>query len=295
MKNIVVTTDFSACADNALHYAIELAKQLEAKLHVVYVYNTEVVVQTSTLDADQTVFVPMPISDEDYKKMNAVEKELENYPELSFECYIKEGFFDTMLFKLAENVKASMIVMGTKGAHDTMPFWSDSSNTLKILERKKIAVLSVPETYKGKLAPQCEFILATDFEQINDWSIMDTFYELALKLDAKINLFYVKDAHQNEEMTANEGRIFEELAKFFKGLHISLHPAYKADIVKAVDAFAHTKKASLVLMIAHERGWLDELFHHSITSDMTLHGHVPLLTIPDAKSELNKSYTASFW
>lgn len=294
MKNIIVPIDFSACATNALHYAIALAVQLESKLHVVYVHNPQIVLQTMSVDVEQSMIVPMPIPDEDYVKMNLVEKELENYPTLISECYIKQGFLDDILLDLASQQKAGMIVMGTQGAHDKLSLWT-GSNTAKIVERKKIAVLSVPETFTAKLTHKAEFIMATDFELINDWSVMDPFYDLALKLNANINVFYVKDKFQEKDLTIYEKEMFEQLVEFFKDLKVTLHHSNKSDIVEAVDQYASETKSTLVMMVAHERGWLDELFHKSITKDMTLHGHVPLLSIPDGKAELNKAYTAGYW
>jgi nucleotide-binding universal stress UspA family protein len=295
MKNIIVPTDFSVSADNALRYAIVLAKQLKAKLHVVYAYNTDVIVQPTSIDVDNPTFVQIPIPQDDYKKMDAVEKELSNYPGLIYECYIKEGFIDDMLVQLAEKEKSGLMVIGTQGAHDRLSLWTDN-NTVTMIERKKISVLSVPESFTGNLASKSEFILATDFGQINDWSIMDPFYELALKLNANVNVFYVKDEDaEGKDLNIYEKETFGELVAFFKGVHVSLHHSLRNNIVNAIDEFAKFKNASLVMMVSHERGWLEDLFHHSVTKDMTLHGHVPLLTIPDKAAELNQSYSTGYW
>ncbi len=297
MKNIIVPTDFSACADNALRYAIGLAKQLEAKLHVVYVHTANrVVVQgmPPVIETDVSNVVILPIPDMAYKQMDAIERKLRKDYDLDFECYVQEGFLDDTLIDLSEQKKDGLIVMGTHGAHDTLSFWSDS-NTAKMVERKKVSVLSVPEAFKGELSSKAEFVMATDFELINDWSIMDTFYELALKLKANINVFYVKERFQEKGQAAYEKEIFDELIKFYEGLNVTLTHSIKDNIVSAVDDFAEQKKASLVMMVAHERGWLDELFHHSVTKDMALHGHVPLLSIPDNHAELNKAYSTNYW
>jgi nucleotide-binding universal stress UspA family protein len=66
--------------------------------------------------------------------------------------------------------------------------------------------------------------------------------------------------------------------------------------VTAIEDFAKMKNADLVMMVTHERGWLEDLFHKSITKDMTLHSNVPFMTIPDHHvAEFNKSYNANYW
>ncbi|NCW88623.1 MAG: universal stress protein [Chitinophagia bacterium] len=42
MKTIIVPTDFSPTATNALHYAIQMAKQIKANLLLVHVYQVPV-------------------------------------------------------------------------------------------------------------------------------------------------------------------------------------------------------------------------------------------------------------
>jgi nucleotide-binding universal stress UspA family protein len=294
MKNIIVPIDFSASADNALSYAIVLAKQLGAKLHVVYAYNTDVV-QPNSRDINDPAFAQTSIPQEGFDKMDVVKTELGNYPGLVYECYNKQGSIDEMLLRLVEKDKSGLMVIGTQGAHDKLSLWTDN-NTMTMIERKKFSILAVPESFTDKLAPKSELILATDFVKINEWSVMDPFYELAMKLNANLNVFYVQDEDSKEkDLSVYEKETFGELVTFFKGVHVSLHQSFKDNIVSAIDEFAKAKNASLVMMVAHERGWLEDLFHHSVTKDMTLHGNVPLLTIPDKEIELNQSYDAGYW
>jgi nucleotide-binding universal stress UspA family protein len=291
MKTIIVPTDFSACADNALHYAIDVARLLEAKLEVVYVHRPHLLIGADPLVTPQVV---LPVPDEVFTKMGKVEKELANYAPLKFECIIKEGFLDERLEILAEKKEAVMIVMGTAGAYDATSSLF-GSNTSRLVERKKVPILAVPDGFTGRLKPKASFVFATDFKDINNWEVMNSFKVLAQKLHAKINVFYVKEPYMDKEENEFEQNTFDEFKEYYEGVELELHHSYKKDIVHAIESFALSNGASLVMMIAHDRGWLDSLFHKSVTKEMSLYSHLPFLSLPDSHAEVNKSASVNYW
>lgn len=199
------------------------------------------------------------------------------------------------LLELAERTKSGMVVMGTHQTQEKIFVWTDT-NTSVLIDQKKIQVISVPEKFIGKLSSQPEFIYACDFEEINDWSVMDSFYELATKLEAKITIFHVMEESEDETEVANEKKFFGELSEFFKGVDVTFQRSLKYDVVTAVNEFATLKNASLVMMVAHERGWVTELFHKSISKEMNFRGNFPLLTIPDNEEvEQNIVANTNYW
>jgi K+-sensing histidine kinase KdpD len=169
------------------------------------------------------------------------------------------------------------------------------SNTAEIIERRKVPVLAIPADYRGKIEPNTEFVFATDFNDINNWEIMNVFRLLAKKLEARINVFYVHESNLEKDRKENENSKVHDMKNYFEGLSVQLHHSSKTDVVEAVNKFATLHKASLIMMIAHDRSWLSDLFHKSVTKEMSLYTQVPFLSLPDKHVEMNKSAAVSYW
>ena len=293
MKNILVPTDFSDTATNAVKYAIELASLLDAKLTVLYVHTQEVVVIDSLpVNLVYTEYLQVP--DSVHKQMKKIKELVAAKPDLKARYLIKEGGVTEEVITQVQETEADLIVMGTEGVDSAYNLlWG--SETVSIIGKRKCPVLAVPGNFTGTIKKGADFVFATDFERINDWYVLNLYKLLAQKLEAHINVFFVsKHGREKEDLEYEEDR-YEMLKEYFDGLDITLIHSYEKDILHAVETFVKAKHATLITMISHERTFLENLFHKSITKEMALNTKVPFLAIPDAHLELNKSYEANYW
>jgi len=291
MKRIIVPTDFSECASNAIRYAIQVASLIDAQLEIICLHSPEQISNSTPIYDVHDGNVDIP--DSLITMMNELKKELSNHALLKFEIHINNASaLDTYITEFAKKNEVLLVIMGTEGAHDYINYFS---NTSELMEKRKVAVLAIPAGYLEKLEPNSEFVFATDFKDINNWEIMNVFRLLAIKLEATINVFYVHDSDDNKDINENQNFLFHDLEGFFEGILVELHQSSKANVVHEVDKFAISKKASLIMMIAHDRSWLSELFHKSVNKEMALHTQVPFLSLPDKHLELNKSAEVGYW
>lgn len=114
MKTILVATDFSKSANNAIDYAVELAKFTKSKLILFHTYHVPVVASE--------VPVMMPSLDEIEKEcMDCLKKieesiPLENRNNLTIECVCKCGFEVDEINLFTEKNKIDLIIVGMQGA-----------------------------------------------------------------------------------------------------------------------------------------------------------------------------------
>ncbi|MFM8710206.1 MAG: universal stress protein, partial [Sphingomonadales bacterium] len=113
MRTIVVPTDFSAFATNALHYAIEMANSVRAHLLLLHVYQVPV----SYTDA------PIVLVSVDELR-NAAEKRMEQLKDLTRKILLPDqkiytetrlGNVTDELEAICEKIRPFAVVMGTKG------------------------------------------------------------------------------------------------------------------------------------------------------------------------------------
>lgn len=285
MKKIIVPIDFSDCSLNAVRYATSFAKLINAELMVLYVHVPDVIVNATPAWQPYVDIMPLPQMIHD--QVSNV-KQLVKDKGVNVHCYIKEGALTENLKDIAQSKHADLVIMGTQGVnYGYNSIWG--SNTSNLIEEKSIPVLAIPENYKGELEKGAEIVFATDFKSTD--FIPDYFIELSKDINATINVFYVTEPYRDEEALAYEKKEFEFVQSLFEGTKVVLSHSYKENLIHAVEDFATKKHASMIVMIGHQRGFLGNLLHSSVTKKMALHTHVPFFAIPDEKIEVNKSYS----
>jgi nucleotide-binding universal stress UspA family protein len=283
MKKIVIPIDFSDCSLNAVRYAEALAKQLDAQLHIVYVHEPEISVVATPLGLPYSDLLPLPKLV--HQQMSSLRKMLHEKGD-NVHTYIKQGNLTSVITELALKKHADLVVMGTEGIDfDYGSIWG--SHTSDLIAEKKVPVLVVPQAYTGTIEKNTEYVFATDFKGTE--FIPSFLVALAKSTHATVNVFY-KGAY-SDDVLVNEYELneFEYIKEKFDGVTTRLHHSAKDNLIESVEEFIKVKNASLVIMIAHQRHFLANLFHKSVTKQMSLHTHIPFLAIPDELTELSIS------
>lgn len=110
VRSILVPTDFSAVGEHAVGYAYELAKTLEADIHLLHVCEPVVDVGVVSLE----------LSSMDQVERHAREKleqtrSIRSASGLSVTCLVEVGHAATEIIRAAERLHADLVVMGTHG------------------------------------------------------------------------------------------------------------------------------------------------------------------------------------
>jgi nucleotide-binding universal stress UspA family protein len=291
MKTILYPTDFSESANNALLIAIDISVKLSAKLEVLHVHTPQVIV--GAMPSEMSI-LETQVSDKILDKIKHLKEKLSTIPKLKFEIIIEKGYLNDLLVQKGDLVQDLLIVMGTEGAPTPLHKWF-GTNTSRIIDSKKVPVLTVPKDCEQTLTPNGEVVLASDFKEINDWDIYLPFKQLATAYNLKINVLLVKEPYQDEDIKKAQKAYFEDLKSYFDGITLELHHSYKENVVSAITDFARRKKAKLIVSVSHDRNWLESLFHSSVSKELAFNQYVPILTLPDTHVDLNITSPTNYW
>ena len=209
MKNIIVATDFSTVALNAVHYANKLAKDITADLILLNAYQipisyTEVPLVSISLDE-----IRKNSEDAlDELKNNLLKQKDVN---ITIHCFSFLGNVVDGIKEISKEFDAGLIITGSKGVTGFGRFMI-GSNSMRIIEKNNIPLMTIPP---GVLYRKINNIgLATDFDDVTntiDTKIIKSFVEM---FDAKLfvaNIDY-KKKHFTKE-TPNEIRKLSEFIK----------------------------------------------------------------------------------
>jgi nucleotide-binding universal stress UspA family protein len=276
MKTILVPTDFSATATNAVHYAYHLARHEGASLVLMHVFH-----------------MPYPSND---SAVPAVDfKQLEKSEQLRMEKFIKRihktegdgvtvsgivkpGLVSDEVKDYCKEHKVNLVVMGITGG-GAMKELFIGSNALRLTESKDCDVLIVPQ--KAKFKEVSCISLATDLKEVDIEKISDTLKHYCKILKAKAEIIHVKNS-----FTLPDEKRVEKRKQLIKGLGTvksSVVEPYDEDTSVAIERHIDLNKSGWVAVVHKEHGFFKGLFHKSLTKQLAFHIDIPVLSISQKK------------
>lgn len=279
IKTILFPTDFSDTAQNAFRYCLKLADAYEADiqlLHVIYpeyeALDLPVMAAQATkekAEAAKTIskqFVELALT------QLQTTGQLRNLPVIHSEVEI--GTPSNIIADIAKRDEADLIVMGTKGAHNTLErLWG--SVTSAVIERAPCHVWVVPEHAAYAEIDIAAF--ATDLNEADPYHI----WEYGKLLDPFHPILHC--VHVDEEHSLEHTIDFASLGKFFEhhapALQINFHTLSGNSVSGALEEFAKIHEIDILAMYAPQHNWFSRLFQRSETQAMAFKTKVPLLLL----------------
>lgn len=271
MKTILVPTDFSQSADNAARYAVNLAREMKAKLLLFHVYDIPMVVAG---DLAAPLITPNELKKESANLLKKTAANLQKISPVEIKCKVTTGAAIDEI--LAEEKKASFIVMGMKGAGKLNELIIGSITT-GVLKRTKKPLLIIPA--KAKFKHPKKIVLATDYDPTTNAKSFNALKKIKKAFNSKV---FVVNVRNTKEGIGKENAVAEmKTESALKDRHHYYFYSEKADLVDGIKDFVQTKKADMIAIIPHKYTFFNNLFHRSVSKRMAFHTKLPLLALPD--------------
>jgi len=272
LKKILVPFDFSALAENALHYAHWLASQTGASLIISHVVEEEQIkaLQKLTLDEPSKA---RAYEEQFIETLQAhLEKASKQYQveEVDILPRIESGeLVDTLLRQITEQA-IDLVVMAT---HAQSTFFEDT-HTEQILRQVSIPILTIFTPCTP--TPIKKIVLAIDTEL----SPMDIYIQVkAFQEFFKAELFLL------HVVTPSHFYSSSEVAKIAERLIVDANLSnYRLETISAyreeegILYFAQDIKADLIIMTTHQRVGIARLISGSITEEVIKQANIPVLS-----------------
>ncbi len=274
MKTIIVATDFSKDASNALEYAASLAQCIDAKL---ILYNSFML----PAHAANTL---MPASG--VEKMMASNEASLDYAAVKISCTygIKAEYASTIgnveeeLDLLVEKHQADLVVMGMRGNSLDQKIFGNT--TTSVIRHAKYPVLVIPQavTFNGihkilfACDNNCKFSLQT-LKMLN---------EVALQLKAEVQVLHVEKTKKlsPEQVLADAGQ-HTDVEFHLEGIDHTYRDIDGCGVIKGIEQGIDEFEADLLVMVPQRYGFWNSMLHKSKTCEMAARSRVPLLSIPN--------------
>ena len=271
MKRILVPTDFSKMADNALNVAAQLARRHNAEiflLHTLELPYTQIDAMSSHSELPEALFF-MKLADKRFKEV----LRRDNLQDITVHRVVE---FDETLSGILESCKKNdidLIVMGSHGVSGLREMFI-GSNTEKVVRSSKIPVLAIKkehETFEIN-----DFVFASDFSKSSEQTYKQA-VELAEALEAKLHLLMVNTP--NKFMRSQEAN--KRIGKFIASSHFENYKVhiYNDDAVETgILNFSQDINADLIGISTHGRQGIAHFLNGSISEDVVNQAKRPVIT-----------------
>lgn len=276
MKKILVPTDFSPDAANAVKLAYLFAKEYGWKFSLLNVYNF--VVYDPNMPPEILSDVIRQSSENSSAGLDLIINEFEKaYPD--FKNYVAdkitaEGNTIESIEQTSEQGNFDLIIMGTKGASGLEEVLI-GSNAYSVLSKSKIPVLVVPEKtqYKGFK----NILYAIDLA-CSEMPAIKKAREI-LNLDNADLTFIHLSGELEEDLTSDEKEYFDELKEEIKNISCKFEFAKCVDIPGCIENMIGKLNTDLLIVSKKKRDFIENLFHKSVSKKLACHTDIPLLAL----------------
>jgi nucleotide-binding universal stress UspA family protein len=264
MINIIVATDFSETANNAMEYAIAAAKDINASIIVFHLFKlsshmAHAMISTKALDEY------LLMKKNEYEKRVAKVSEAYNIKMIPV---VKMGDFLPEVQQVIEEYDAQLLVMGMP--KKTIEQELLGNTTTSAIYTLKFPILSIPQGVKYNGIGH--IIYACDLKRGIHATILQRVKEYATKFGAMVEVLHVGNSDKKIEAKYTIDREFDGIPYYYNDVTAE-------GVVKAIIKEAKNVGADMIIMTPHRYGFWGSLFNRTKTRSMVSNGEIPLLSI----------------
>lgn len=271
MKRILVPTDFSKEAENALKVAAQLARKYNAEiflLHMLELPFQQIDVLSGKSDLPEAMFF-MKLAHQKFEQ--ALEKDYLQGIEVHETVDFHESFAEIKNVCKKRNI--DIIVMGSHGASGFKEMFI-GSNTEKVVRTSDIPVLVIKNEHEN--FDVSNFVFASDFKNDSKETYKQAI-KLAESFGAKIHLVMVNTAN-NFTTTFDANKRINDFIKGNTFENYTINIYNDKSVESGILNFSHSINADLIGISTHGRQGISHFLNGSISEDIVNHAKRPVMT-----------------
>lgn len=273
MKTILCPTDFSKSSENAVRYAIELARITKAKILLMHAYETPVIYTDVTISTVQIDFELLRESAlRQLKKLYA--RLIEQVRDVPIELVLQQGLPSARTVEIAIEKKVDLIVMATTATNQLQRFLI-GSNASRVLKHAPCKVLLVPP--RARYSGLKKLVYATDLSEenlmtANQLSDMASLFKSELIF---LNIDNKSLVHDESDLT----RVTHRIRQYVAYPRMKGYVCTDLNVADGITFFLKKEKADCLAMATHHRKFIQALANPSVTKRVAYQTDIPLLIL----------------
>lgn len=273
MKTIIVPTDFSPVATNAMNFAVDMAMGINASLLLLHVYQIPV----SMTDVPVVLVSAEELKKSSEEKLEELKQSLSHITSGKLKIYAEARMGDVVdqLESLCKQIQPFAVIMGTKGATGIERILF-GSNTLTAIKHLTWPVIVVPPGKEYGMGIK-KIGFACDFRQVVETTPVQFIKQMVNEFNAELHILNVD--YENKQFKPETPEQSLLLHTLFEDLNPSYHFITHVDIEDGINEFAETNNLDLLITIPKKHKLLEGIFKPSSTKQLVTQSHVPVMCV----------------
>jgi|SRR6185312_12830045 len=274
METILIATDFSDSADNAVDYAIELAKYFGAKLVLVNAYPMPYSsFETGGMPGDMINVMQEASAEGLHKLKKKIEQN--NKHNFDIECFSDMGFAEDVIIEVAKKNDADLIIMGIVGDKGKTKTHLMGGTAIKVARNTSTPVFIIPDDVKYHSIKKISFACSLNKTEESDLIYVSRYFGKIFGAELEV----VNVEEPGEEFSLEKSKTVRILEKKLETIpHKSVFISEK-NVGKALEEYYNEHPVDVIIVNPRKHNLFHNLFSHSISKELAFHCKYPLLCI----------------
>lgn len=278
-KRILLPTDYSKNALNAIRYALDLYKDVRCDFYFLNAFHASGYSLDSLLVAEPGERYYEAAKLKSQNGMERLMEVLRLHPENDKHKFHTVCTFNTLLIAVEEVLKAKdidIIVMGTKGITDSSSTIL-GTNTVGIMEKiTQCPVIAVPAGFSFS-APK-EIVFPTDFKTAFRRKELHYMFEIAKMHNSSIRVLHIeKEAELNTGQENNKALITDMM----EGIDHSFHSLTKISVSQGIEAFIESRDSDMIAFLNRKHRFFSSILSNPLIKEIGYDSTIPILVLKD--------------
>ncbi|EAR01739.1 universal stress protein [Maribacter sp. HTCC2170] len=281
MQNILIPTDFSNDAYNALYYVSKLFKSKACNFYLLNVYDEGTPLISRKVDNGHGEHKGLleQLSDESHEELDHTYHKINldhRCPNHKYKMISKKMDLVEAINIVIDDHDIDLIVMGNKGATQRLGVFWGSTTTKTIASVKRCPILAVPMNSDFKVPYEIAF--ATNYKRFYDAEVLEPLKQMATNCGAAVRVVHI---NEEEQLTKTQEGNLKTLRAYLDPMENSVHwmPNFTSK-AKAIQVFLDELGIGMLVMVNYEHSFLENLLHEPVIKKLTFDIETPFLVIP---------------
>lgn len=280
MRKILIPTDFSENAMNALQYGVDLFKYEISEFYIMHAYQDEIYADEALLTRETLEKVKDIVSKKSHDQLKKTLTNIKEYspnPRHTYHIIASNSLLLDETDTIVDRENIDIIVMGTRGKTDDTNL-TFGSHTLQVLKYVQCPVLAIPKDYR--YTQPKHILFPTNYMIPYKRRELKLLCEIASPYRAVIDMLYISKTEKlSMRQEDNRNFVKETLCKS----EINFKVINSKHIINSIYKYVKEHHIDMLVMVNTRHSFLENLIFQSTIDEISLHLNIPFLALQNMK------------
>lgn len=276
MRRVLIPTDFSENAFNALKYACQVFKYKRSEFYIVHAYADKVYKKDNLEERSELNEFKEGIFKDSEKQLEGVKAKLLDYSPNPRHSYSYISVFAPLIDVVndwVEQENMDIVVMGTRGETNDRKI-TFGSNMLQVMRYVNCPVLAIPEGYKYH--PPKEVLFATNYMVPYKRRELKLLSDMTGSFRSTVHMLYI-DPIKKLSLRQKDNQGF--LKSCLQKPELCFETTPEKDKTLAITKHIVQKKIDMLVIVNSRHSYLEDMLYCSTIDKLGLHVKIPFLVM----------------